>query len=37
MCIINGKYYCFKCGAKIVRDHVMYYIKILKERGLIAD
>jgi len=34
--VIGGKYYCFKCGSKIVQDHVLRYIDLLKERGLIV-
>jgi len=34
---IMGKYYCFKCGSKIVKEHLRKQISIMKEKGLIFD
>ncbi|MCD6562449.1 MAG: hypothetical protein J7K23_00865 [Thermoproteales archaeon] len=35
MAKINGKYYCFKCGSKIVNEHVRKLIEDLGKKGLI--
>ncbi|MCD6458019.1 MAG: hypothetical protein DRJ44_03800 [Thermoprotei archaeon] len=32
---INGKYYCFKCGSKIIDQHIREQIIKMKEEGLI--
>ncbi len=32
---IKGKYYCYECGARIMKEHVDRLIKELKEKGLI--
>ncbi|RLE64755.1 MAG: hypothetical protein DRJ38_04965 [Thermoprotei archaeon] len=34
---IEGKYYCFKCGAKILNEHIKRQIKRMKEEGLIPE
>ena len=34
---IEGKYYCFKCGAKILNDHLRKQVKRMREEGLIAE
>jgi len=35
MAKINGKYYCYKCGSKIVNAHIEKLIEELNKRGLI--
>lgn len=37
MAKINGKYYCFECGAKIVNKHVKKLIEDLSKKGLIEN
>ena len=32
---IGNKYYCFKCGSKIVRENVLRQIEKWKELGLV--
>ncbi|RLE62911.1 MAG: hypothetical protein DRJ49_02020 [Thermoprotei archaeon] len=34
--LIEGKYYCFKCGSKIVERHVLKQLEELERRGIIA-
>jgi len=34
---IEGKYYCFKCGAKILREHLRKQFRKMKEEGLIPQ
>jgi len=33
--IINGKYYCYKCGSKIVNKHVLKVLEEYSKKGLI--
>lgn len=35
MAKINGKYYCYRCGSKIVNTHIEKLIEELNKRGLI--
>ncbi len=34
---IDGKFYCLKCGAKIVKEHVLRQIEMWKKLGLVAS
>jgi len=35
--VIDDKYYCFKCGSRIVRKNVLKQIEGWKSQGLIPD
>ena len=37
MAEIEGKFYCFKCGSKIVRENVLRQIEAWRRAGLIPE
>lgn len=34
---IDGKLYCWKCGMKIIKEHVLRQIEMWKKLGLVPD
>jgi len=32
---ILGKYYCYECGSKLVKEHIARLLKGLEKRGLV--
>ncbi len=32
---IRGKYYCFKCGSRIIREHTERLLRELSEKGIV--
>ncbi|RLE83607.1 MAG: hypothetical protein DRJ41_04615 [Thermoprotei archaeon] len=36
MAKIEGKYYCFKCGSKVIKEHMDRVIEELKRKGLMT-
>jgi len=37
MAEIEGKFYCFKCGSKMVRENVLRQIEAWRRAGLIPE
>ncbi len=34
--LIDGKYYCFKCGSKVVEEHVLKQLREFEKRGMVS-
>lgn len=34
---IGGKYYCYECGSKLVREHIQSLLKELERKGLVRQ
>lgn len=34
---IGGKYYCYSCGSRVVKEHVLRLLKELERKGLTAS
>jgi tRNA(Ile2) C34 agmatinyltransferase TiaS len=34
---IGGKYYCYECGSKLVREHILLLLKELEKKGLVRQ
>ncbi len=35
MAKIRGRYYCYKCGARLMQEHVTKLLESLREKGMI--
>jgi len=34
---IEGKYYCYKCGSRIIKEHMDKVLEELRRKGLIVN
>lgn len=37
MAKIEGKYYCYKCGSHVIKEHMDKVLEDLRKKGLIVD
>ncbi len=34
---IGGRYYCYDCGSKLVKEHILSLLKELERRGVVRQ